>query len=35
LPGWGLPLAGGTLVVLVAVLWYTSAFWYFDDYSLP
>ncbi len=35
LPGWALPLAGGTLVVLVAVLWYTSALWYFDDYSLP
>ena len=35
LPGWALPLVGGTLVVLVAVLWYTSALWYFDDYSLP
>ncbi len=35
LPGWALPLAGGTLVTLVAVLWYTSALWYFDDYSLP
>jgi len=35
LPGWALPLAGGTLVGLVAVLWYTSAFWYFNDYSLP
>lgn len=34
-PGWMLPVAGGTLVVLVAVLWYTSALWYFDDYSLP
>jgi Family of unknown function (DUF6529) len=35
LPGWALPLAGGTLVVLVAVLWYTSALWYFNHYSLP
>jgi hypothetical protein len=35
LPGWTLPLAGGTLVVLVAALWYTSALWYFDDFSLP
>ena len=35
LPGWALPLAGGTLVALVAVLWYTSALWYFNDYSLP
>ncbi|MGH2974693.1 MAG: DUF6529 family protein [Solirubrobacterales bacterium] len=35
LPGWTLPLAGGTLVVLVAVLWYTSALWYFNDFRLP
>jgi len=35
LPGWALPLAGGTLVALVAVLWYTSALWYFNNYSLP
>lgn len=35
LPGWALPVAGGTLVALVAVLWYTSALWYFNDYSLP
>ena len=34
-PGWTLPLAGGTLVVGVAVLWYTSALWYFNDFSLP
>jgi hypothetical protein len=34
LPGWTLPLVGGTLVVLVAVLWYTSALWYFNHYSL-
>jgi hypothetical protein len=35
LPGWTLPLAGGTLIVLVAVLWYTSALWYFNNFSLP
>jgi len=35
LPGWTLPLAGGVLVTLVAVLWYTSALWYFNNYSLP
>ena len=35
LPGWALPLAGGTVVALVAVLWYTSALWYFNNYSLP
>jgi Family of unknown function (DUF6529) len=34
-PGWALPLAGGTLVVTVAVLWYTSALWYFNDFKLP
>ncbi len=34
-PGWVLPLAGGTLVALVAVLWYTSALWYFNDFALP
>lgn len=34
-PGWTLPLAGGTLVTIVAILWYTSALWYFDNYSLP
>jgi hypothetical protein len=35
LPGWALPLAGGTVVLVVAILWYTSALWYFNDYSLP
>jgi hypothetical protein len=35
LPGWTLPLAGGILVTLVAVLWYSSALWYFNDFSVP
>jgi hypothetical protein len=35
LPGWTLPVAGGTLVALVAVLWYTSALWYYNDFSIP
>jgi hypothetical protein len=35
LPGYALPLAGGTLVTVVAVLWYTSALWFFNDFSLP
>ena len=35
LPGYALPLAGGILVTVVAVLWYTSALWYFNDLSLP
>jgi hypothetical protein len=35
LPGLALPIAGGTLVTLVAVLWYTSALWYFNGFKLP
>jgi hypothetical protein len=35
LPGWALPVAGGTLVSVVVVLWYTAALWYFNDHSLP
>ena len=35
LPGWVLPLAGGTLAVVVVVLWYTSALWYYNGYQLP
>lgn len=35
LPGWALPVAGGLLVVLVAVIWYASALWYFNGSHLP
>jgi len=35
LPGWVLPVAGGTLVSLVMLLWYTGALWYFNNHSLP
>jgi hypothetical protein len=35
LPRWVLPAAGGTLAVLVAVLWYSSALWYYNGYQLP
>ena len=35
LPGWTLPTAGGLLALLVAVLWYTSALWYYNGYQLP
>jgi|SRR5579859_4753 len=35
LPGWALPAAGGTLAILTAVLWYTSALWYYNGYQLP
>jgi hypothetical protein len=34
-PGWLLPVAGGTLVSLVAALWYTGALWYLNGYRLP
>ena len=35
LPGWALPAADGALAILVAVLWYTSALWYYNGYQLP
>jgi Family of unknown function (DUF6529) len=35
LPGWALPVAGGTLAVVVGVLWYTSALWYYNGFQLP
>ncbi len=35
LPGWALPVAGGTMVTLVAVLWYSSALWYFNNFDSP
>jgi Family of unknown function (DUF6529) len=35
LPGWALPAAGGTLAVIVGILWYTSALWYYNGYQLP
>ena len=35
LPGWALPVAGGTLIVLIVVLWYTSALWYYNGFRLP
>jgi Family of unknown function (DUF6529) len=35
LPGWMLPVAGGTLAVVIGVLWYTSALWYYNGFQLP
>jgi hypothetical protein len=35
LPGWALPVAGGTLAIIIGVLWYTSALWYYNGYQLP
>ena len=34
-PGWALPVAGGTLAIVLGVLWYTSALWYYNGYQLP
>ncbi|MFD8079057.1 DUF6529 family protein [Streptomyces sp. NPDC059718] len=31
-PGWALPLAGGALVMMIALAWYSAAFWYLDGY---
>lgn len=35
LPGWALPVTGGLLVVLVGVLWYSSALWYWSGSAWP
>jgi plastocyanin len=35
LPGWALPVAGGTMVMLVVVLWYSAALWYFNNFDSP
>src|SRR5436309_3919517 len=35
LSGWALPVAGGTLAIVLGVLWYTSALWYYHGYQLP
>ena len=35
LPGWALPLVGGTLVTLVTGLWLTSSLWYFTSVGFP
>ncbi|MGW5418750.1 DUF6529 family protein [Streptomyces sp. NPDC003943] len=35
LPGWALPVAGGALVLAIALLWYTAALWYLDDAHAP
>ncbi|MBV8397016.1 MAG: hypothetical protein JO064_12265 [Actinobacteria bacterium] len=31
LPGWVLPVVGGTVFAVLATLWLTSAFWYFTS----
>ena len=35
LPRWALPVAGGLLVTLIIVLWYSAALWYFAGFELP
>lgn len=32
LPGWVLPLAGGSLVATLTGLWFTSSYWYFTNF---
>ena len=31
LPGWALPVAGGSLLAVLTTLWATSSFWYFTN----
>jgi Family of unknown function (DUF6529) len=33
--GWALPVAGGSLVTLAALIWYSGALWYFAGFHLP
>jgi Na+/H+ antiporter NhaD/arsenite permease-like protein len=35
LPRWLLPVVGGTLAVVLGVLWWSSALWYYDGFQLP
>jgi len=35
LPGWVLPVTGGTLAVTVVAIWYTSALWYYNGFQIP
>jgi len=35
LPGWVLPVLGGLLAVLLTVVWFSSAFWYFTQSGVP
>jgi Family of unknown function (DUF6529) len=34
LPGWTLPLLGGLVFVLLAAIWFTSAFWFFSIFGV-
>ena len=35
LPGWALPLIGGSLVTALTVLWLTSSLWFFTNVGFP
>jgi Family of unknown function (DUF6529) len=35
LPGWALPLAGGTVFTGLVVVWLTSSFWFFSEFGFP
>ncbi len=34
-PGWGIPLAGGTLFAVLTGIWLTSSFWFFTTVDFP
>jgi hypothetical protein len=34
-PGWALPVAGGLLLLVIGVLWYSAALWVFHGYQVP
>ncbi len=35
LPGWTLPVAGGTVFTALVVIWLTSSLWFFDNFGFP
>ncbi len=35
LPGWGLPLLGGTVLASLVLIWLTSALWFFTRSGIP
>jgi hypothetical protein len=35
LPGWALPVLGGLVLALLALIWLTSALWFFSRSGLP
>lgn len=34
-PGWALPIAGGSLVALLVAIWATSSWWFFTTFGFP